>query len=75
MNNKYTNWDELCDLIIHFGGEYNIDADESDENHYFICPECGEPIYNGDFAESDFLNNNNLCCPVCGTTTADMFGG
>ena len=35
----YTNWDELCDLIIHFGGEYDIDADEPDENHYFICPE------------------------------------
>lgn len=71
----YTCWDELCDLIIHFGGEYNIDADEPDENHYFVCPECGAPIYNGFFAELDFLKGIDLCCPVCGTTAENMFGG
>lgn len=71
----YTCWDELCDLIIHFGGEYNIDADEPDENHYFVCPECGAPIYNGFFAELDFLKGIDLCCPVCRTTAENMFGG
>ncbi len=32
------------------------------EERFYICPECGEPIYEDDWSEL------NLCvlCPVCG---------
>ena len=30
------------------------------EERFFICPECGEPIYECDW-EDEELN----CCPVC----------
>ena len=32
------------------------------EERFFVCPECGEPIY-----ECDWANHNDWeICPVCG---------
>lgn len=28
-------------------------------NHFYICPECGEPVYESDYRGLEFL------CPVC----------
>lgn len=31
------------------------------EEGYFICPECGEPLY-----EEDWKHHNWETCPICG---------
>ena len=38
---------------------YGVQVDEEEE--FFICPECGEPIYECDWVGSDFM-----ICPICG---------
>ena len=38
---------------------YGIQVDF--EERFFICPECGEPIYECDWAEEELDE-----CPVCG---------
>lgn len=30
---------------------------------YFICPECGEPVYEDDWSDMDF---EDCICPICG---------
>ena len=30
---------------------------------FFICPECGEPVYEGDWNDTDF---EDCICPICG---------
>ena len=30
---------------------------------FYVCPECGEPIYEDDFSEDDL---KEALCPVCG---------
>ena len=37
---------------------YGIQVDEEEE--FFICPDCGEPIYKCDWTDSDFM-----ICPIC----------
>ena len=32
------------------------------EERFFICPECGEPIYEEDWTNKDF---EDCICPVC----------
>lgn len=32
------------------------------EERFFNCPECGEPIYECDWADSELLPE---CCPIC----------
>lgn len=31
------------------------------EERFFICPECGEPIYEDDWSWGDLEE----CCPIC----------
>lgn len=38
--------------------EYGVFVDW--EEHFFICPECGEPIYECDWEEDELY-----ACPVC----------
>lgn len=54
LNAKYL--DEMCDV--------QVDWDEE----FYICPECGEPVYADDWDEEfkDFL------CPVCELTKGDL---
>lgn len=39
------------------------------EERFFVCPECGEPIYEDDWRESDYTLgrtfDGNYYCPVC----------
>ena len=43
------------------------------EEEFFICPECGEPIYKSDWTDEDFAMGRyynprvglKLYCPVC----------
>ena len=39
--------------------EYGVHIDW--EERFFICPECGEPIYECDWRDNDLLEE----CPVC----------
>lgn len=32
---------------------------------FYICPECGEPIYKCDW-ENNFDVKNGILCPICG---------
>ena len=33
------------------------------EEEYFICPECGEPVYADDWHDNDF--SHGYICPIC----------
>lgn len=35
-----------------------VDFDEK----FFICPECGEPVYADDWEDTDF---DDVKCPIC----------
>ena len=39
------------------------------EEEFFICPECGEPIYKDDWQEEDYFMGHyytdTIYCPVC----------
>ena len=45
---------EYCEKI------YGIQYDRDEE--FFICPECGEPIYNDDWDNPDW---DWQFCPIC----------
>ena len=49
-------WDELAALVERKWYDTEINRDEE----YFICPHCGEPIYECDFPEIE-----DYMCPVC----------
>lgn len=56
------NWVQIAHLIeVNYGG--HVDWVE----RFFICPECGEPVYVDDWeSEDDFLDDhNNFICPIC----------
>ena len=54
-------WSELAQICYADYGVY-VDWDE----RFFECPECGEPIYECDWADSDLINgDDNYICPVC----------
>ncbi len=46
---------------------YGVQVDWDEE--FFICPECGEPIYECDWNEEDYSLghkfNGTAYCPVC----------
>ena len=47
---------------------YGVQVDQKDE--FFICPDCGEPIYRCDYDAPDFWNDIDVSpyseCPICG---------
>jgi hypothetical protein len=57
---KIHGWDELAEYVEEtYGAEVNWDEE------FFICPECGEPIYKEDYD----LDSDEIAlgmCPVCG---------
>ena len=62
-------WEKVAHLVEANYGGY-IDWKE----RFFLCPECGEPIYECDWADSDFMNSapmsssngdEDFMCPVC----------
>ncbi len=48
-------WEQIARHVRTVYGSF-IDWDE----RFFICPDCGEPIYECDWADHDFTT-----CPVC----------
>jgi hypothetical protein len=53
-------WNDVMQYCIKTYGTY-VDYEE----RFFLCPECGEPIY-----ECDWEGDNNLSegiCPICET--------
>lgn len=60
------NWERLALYCEEIYG-CHVDWDE----RFFECPECGEPIYECDWRETDYhLGSNNSLkwfCPVCET--------
>jgi hypothetical protein len=59
-------WDYLANEVEDTYGGF-VDRDEG----FFNCPECGEPIYDCDWNDSDFALGRSyrgrlrLYCPVC----------
>lgn len=51
--NEY--WEDMA-LIVEEVYGVHVDWEE----RFFICPECGEPIY-----ECDWLGNDLESCPIC----------
>jgi len=54
--------------IAHYVEEtYGVQVDW--EEKFFICPECGEPIYKCDWYEEDYFlghkSTGTIYCPVC----------
>lgn len=47
--------------------DYGVQVDWEEE--FFICPECGEPIYKCDWQEEDYFLGHKFTgtvyCPVC----------
>ena len=54
-------WEKVAHLTEANYGSY-VDWKE----RFFLCPECGEPIYECDWADSDLINGDeDFMCPVC----------
>ena len=57
-----TVWEKIA---LQLQRDYGVHVDW--EERFFECPECGEPIYECDWADSDvFVEELELGCPVCG---------
>lgn len=49
-------WEVNARYVESYGGEVNW------KERYYICPECGEPIYDVDWTRSEFID---FVCPIC----------
>lgn len=52
-----TQWDINADTAENIYGSY-VDRHE----RFFICPECGEPVYESDWSADEL---NDFLCPIC----------
>lgn len=43
----------------------DITPEEIDDDLWFSCPECGEPILYEDWDMSDYIDSDKFTCPVC----------
>lgn len=57
-------WDNVARAVQEETGTF-VDWDEE----FFICPECGEPIYKCDWQNEDYFLGHfytgSMYCPVC----------
>lgn len=52
-----TQWEKNAyDVIINYGG--HVDWEE----RFYICPSCGEPVYECDWESVDLFK---IYCPIC----------
>lgn len=56
-----TNWEKACEIVIN---KYGVLVD-MEEDRFFICPECDEPIYEDDYPDIIISSNEEFYCPVC----------
>lgn len=58
-------WEKIAHRIE---DEYGMQV-EYGEDRFFVCPECGEPIYKEDWTDADFClgskYHGKYYCPVC----------
>ena len=61
-------WEEIAKKVAE-----NFGVTVDNECHFFICPECDEPIYEDDWKERDYLKKKKKIwyCPICGKALAD----
>lgn len=52
-----TQWEKNAKTIEE---EYGMQVDW--EERFYICPECGEPVYEDDWGKSDLVE---FLCPIC----------
>lgn len=65
------NWSTVASCVENVYGGI-VDWDEE----YFVCPDCGEPIYIDDFSDFEVIpavqtkinqeDNEYYICPICG---------
>lgn len=53
----YSPWEENAKVI-----EEDFGVFVNWEERFYICPECGEPIYADDWTIDEF---ENFVCPIC----------
>ena len=51
-------WEKNAKEVEEVYGEFVVDWEEK----FYICPECGEPVYECDWDESDLTR---FFCPIC----------
>ena len=55
-------WNRMANRV-----EWDYGCQVDWKEKFFICPDCGEPVYCDDWDWHDFLDEgNNDCCPICG---------
>ena len=54
------NWEKIAHLV-----EVNYGALVDWKEKCFYCPECGEPIYEEDWEDNDFIFGDLFICPIC----------
>ncbi len=50
-------WEQLAKEL-----EADYDVEVNWEERFYLCPECGEPIYECDWEDEDFVD---VYCPIC----------
>lgn len=56
-----TTWNKIARRCYNDYGTF-VDKDD----YYFLCPHCGEPIYDCDWREEDyFVGDGVVQCPIC----------
>ena len=50
------------------GSEANMDVG------YFICPQCGEVVFENDWTSSEMMEDDCVVCPICRGVMADHYG-
>ena len=64
---KREDFEKMVEMIAGIYGvaSYLSEEPEDFENPWFICPECGEPIYYSDHIHRGLTEYGMYICPVC----------
>lgn len=66
-----TSWQEVAVEVEEVYGIF-LEISQDDEDSFFICPHCDEPIYKNDYPEiKSEVDEITMCasfpmCPICG---------
>lgn len=52
---------------------YGVPYVNTEDDCYFICPECDEPLLAEDWSDEELINGNDACCPVCGYKLTSIY--